>query len=94
MNQKIIYTLTDEAPALATYSLLPIIQAYTRAAEECLVELRSSQPAPGFERVEIPGEREQALFEKRTLTGIPIPVATLHSLRRLGESYGVDASGL
>jgi isocitrate dehydrogenase len=28
---KIIYTLTDEAPRLATYSLLPIIQAYTRA---------------------------------------------------------------
>ncbi|MFG6099961.1 NADP-dependent isocitrate dehydrogenase [Leptothoe sp. ISB3NOV94-8A] len=29
---KIIYTLTDEAPALATYSLLPIIQAFTQAA--------------------------------------------------------------
>ncbi len=29
----IIYTKTDEAPALATYSLLPIIQAYTRGAE-------------------------------------------------------------
>jgi isocitrate dehydrogenase len=29
---KIIYTLTDEAPALATYSLLPIIQAFTKAA--------------------------------------------------------------
>jgi isocitrate dehydrogenase len=28
----IIYTLTDEAPALATYSLLPIVQAFTRAA--------------------------------------------------------------
>jgi isocitrate dehydrogenase len=28
----IIYTLTDEAPALATYSLLPIIQAFTKAA--------------------------------------------------------------
>ena len=25
----IIYTITDEAPALATHSLLPIIQAYT-----------------------------------------------------------------
>ncbi|MCA9083951.1 MAG: NADP-dependent isocitrate dehydrogenase, partial [Planctomycetaceae bacterium] len=25
----IVYTLTDEAPALATYSLLPIIQAFT-----------------------------------------------------------------
>ena len=31
-SQKIIYTLTDEAPALATYSLLPIIQAFTGAA--------------------------------------------------------------
>lgn len=29
---KIIYTLTDEAPALATYSLLPIVEAFTRSA--------------------------------------------------------------
>ena len=29
---KIIYTLTDEAPALATYSLLPIVAAFTRVA--------------------------------------------------------------
>jgi isocitrate dehydrogenase len=31
-TEKIIYTITDEAPALATQSLLPIIQAYTAAA--------------------------------------------------------------
>lgn len=31
-NAKIIYTITDEAPALATRSLLPIIEAYTAAA--------------------------------------------------------------
>ena len=29
---KIIYTKIDEAPALATYSLLPIIQAFTRGS--------------------------------------------------------------
>ena len=29
---KIIYTHTDEAPALATYSLLPIVRAFTQAA--------------------------------------------------------------
>jgi isocitrate dehydrogenase len=29
-NSKIIYTLTDEAPALATYSLLPIVEAFAR----------------------------------------------------------------
>ena len=31
-TSKIIYTLTDEAPALATYSFLPIVQAYSRVA--------------------------------------------------------------
>ncbi|MGN0921927.1 MAG: NADP-dependent isocitrate dehydrogenase [Cellvibrio sp.] len=29
-DSTIIYTLTDEAPALATYSLLPIVQAFTQ----------------------------------------------------------------
>lgn len=32
MSAKIIYTLTDEAPFLATYSLLPIVQAFTKPA--------------------------------------------------------------
>jgi isocitrate dehydrogenase len=32
-KSKIIYTLTDEAPALATYSLLPIVEAFTAAAD-------------------------------------------------------------
>ena len=31
-SSRIIYTETDEAPALATYSLLPIIKAFTQAA--------------------------------------------------------------
>ncbi|AFU97817.1 NADP-dependent isocitrate dehydrogenase [Simiduia agarivorans] len=31
-TSKIIYTLTDEAPALATYSLLPIVNAFAAAA--------------------------------------------------------------
>nr|WP_321410310.1 NADP-dependent isocitrate dehydrogenase [uncultured Carboxylicivirga sp.] len=31
-KSKIIYTKTDEAPALATYSLLPIIEAFTKSS--------------------------------------------------------------
>jgi isocitrate dehydrogenase len=31
-DSKIIYTITDEAPMLATHSLLPIIQAFTKPA--------------------------------------------------------------
>ena len=36
---KIIYTITDEAPALATYSFLPIVKAFTKAAN-IVVETR------------------------------------------------------
>ncbi len=36
---KIIYTKTDEAPALATYSLLPIIKAFTKSSN-IQIELR------------------------------------------------------
>lgn len=32
-KSKIIYTKTDEAPALATYSLLPIVKSFTSAAD-------------------------------------------------------------
>jgi isocitrate dehydrogenase len=38
-DTKIIYTLTDEAPALATYSLLPLVQAFSKAAS-IVVETR------------------------------------------------------
>ncbi len=31
-TQQIVYTLTDEAPALATYSLLPIVRAFTSSS--------------------------------------------------------------
>jgi LDH2 family malate/lactate/ureidoglycolate dehydrogenase len=68
--------------------------AYRRAAEECLAELRDCPPAPGFDRVEVPGEREAALRLERLATGIPIPPATLASLRALGVQLGVDAEEL
>lgn len=32
MSSKIIYTLTDEAPFLATFSLLPIVESFSKAA--------------------------------------------------------------
>lgn len=32
-TSKIIYTITDEAPALATYSFLPIVEAFAKTAD-------------------------------------------------------------
>ena len=37
-TQEIIYTKIDEAPALASYSLLPVLQAFTKGAGFSLVE--------------------------------------------------------
>jgi LDH2 family malate/lactate/ureidoglycolate dehydrogenase len=68
--------------------------AYRRAAEECLAELRACPPAPGFESVEIPGEREAALREQYLAEGIPLPPSTLTLLRKLGERLGVSTRGL
>ncbi len=68
--------------------------AYRRAAEECLVELRACPPAPGYERVEIPGEREANTRAERIVKGIPIPPDTLEGLRVLGRRLGVAHQGL
>jgi LDH2 family malate/lactate/ureidoglycolate dehydrogenase len=63
--------------------------AYRAAAEACLQELRDCPPAPGFERVEVPGEREAELRRERLAHGIPVPLQTLHSLCRLGQRLRV-----
>lgn len=68
--------------------------AYRMAAESCLAELRACPPAPGFDRVEIPGEREAALRLERLQNGIPLPPATLQSLHNLGAQLGVNVNGL
>ena len=53
---KIIYTKTDEAPMLATYSFLPIINAFSKAAG---VTVEVADRGPG-----VPPGEEQRLFDK------------------------------
>lgn len=69
-------------------------QAYRRAAEECLAEMRACPPAPGFTQVEIPGEREAALRAQRLAHGIPVPEGTRALLRRLGKDLAVSVEAL
>ena len=68
--------------------------AYRAAAESCLAELRACPPAPGFDSVQVPGEREAACREERLKIGIPIPPNTLSALRALGLRLGVDVQDL
>ncbi|MEM7671411.1 MAG: Ldh family oxidoreductase [Pseudomonadota bacterium] len=70
------------------------LDIYRREAEDLLDEIRTCPPAPGFERVEIPGEREREIAEERRSTGIPIPRATLEAVRDRARSLGLSDADL
>ena len=59
-------------------------------AEAILAELRACPPAPGFDRVEIPGERERAIEEKRRSSGIPVPLKTWREIEFLATTLGIN----
>lgn len=57
--------------------------AMRAVAEEILTELRDCPPAPGFARVEIPGERERAQRDANRPLGIALPAPTLARIQAL-----------
>src|SRR6516164_6800930 len=73
-DAKIIYTLTDEAPALATYSLLPIVQAFARTAGMA-VETRDISLA-GRILANLPDELTPAQRQGDDLTELGTPAKT------------------
>ena len=72
---KIIYTLTDEAPALATYSLLPIIKAFTSAADVAVetrdISLAARVIANFPERLTVTQKMGDALSELGQIVKLP-----------------------
>ncbi len=68
--------------------------AMQAAAEEILAELRDCPPAAGFDRVEVPGERER---EQRALNagkGVYLPRATWQEIDNLARDLGIDTPKL
>ena len=59
-------------------------------AEAILAELRACPRAPGFDRVEIPGERERAIEKKRRSSGIPVPLKTWCEIEFLATTLGIN----
>jgi len=54
-----------------------------------LDDLGAVPPAPGVERVLVPGEPERLSRERRERDGIPVPAATWADLLAIGERFGV-----
>lgn len=58
---------------------------------EGLVEyVKSSRLAPGFDRIMVPGEPEQAEMKRRSENGIPISEEVWRQIVETGGRYGVD----
>ncbi|MEM7209044.1 MAG: Ldh family oxidoreductase [Pseudomonadota bacterium] len=63
------------------------------AAEDVLSDLRNCPPAPGFDRVEIPGERERA--HREASNGVAhVPEATWEQILDLAKSLGIEIGAL
>ncbi len=56
-------------------------------AEEILAELRDCPPAPGFDKVEVPGERERDYREKMKSKGICLPEQTWQQILALSDQF-------
>lgn len=52
--------------------------------------LRALRPAPGVERVQVPGDPEARAREERTRLGIPLDQETIDQLRELARSLGLE----
>ena len=63
-----------------------------RIAEEILDDMRNCPPAPGFDRVEIPGEREREHRERTLASGIALPAKTWRQIEALSDR--LMASGI
>jgi L-2-hydroxycarboxylate dehydrogenase (NAD+) len=76
-------TLDDTEPANKG-DVFIVIRGEARDLEPYLGAIRAMEPAPGFDRVLIPGERGRGCRAMRLRDGVPIADAVWETLQRLG----------
>lgn len=60
-----------------------------QVAEEILAELRECPPAPGFARVQVPGERERDERVRNQDSIVTLPASTWKAIRALASTLGI-----
>jgi L-2-hydroxycarboxylate dehydrogenase (NAD+) len=63
---------------------------FKRHMDHWIGRFRSATPAPGFERVLIPGDPEREMEARRLVEGIPLLPAVVTDLRDLAAKLGLD----
>lgn len=66
------------------------VETFEARVDDLIDRVHGSAPAPGVERVTVPGERSRRTELSRTAKGIPLPAALVAELRALGEELGVS----
>lgn len=64
--------------------------AYRARVAEVLAALEEVPPAPGVQRVLVPGDPERLSRVRRSREGIPVPGATWRELAALAERFAID----
>lgn len=64
-------------------------ELFKRGLDSMIQTLNESPPAPGFERVLVPGQKEAETLRHRERHGIPISDSTWNELQSLSEQYGI-----
>jgi len=66
-------------------------EGFTREVEGTLARVRAVPPAPGFDRVMVPGEPEAQTRKSRLAQGVYVEDATVAAIRQTAAELGVDA---
>ncbi|MGH9246522.1 MAG: Ldh family oxidoreductase [Acidimicrobiales bacterium] len=64
-------------------------ETFTARVDDLIDQMHASPPAPGVERILVPGERSQATAAARRDGGIPIPRDIVATLEAVGSEVGV-----
>lgn len=66
------------------------IEAFQRAMDEMIREIKNCKKAPGVTEILLPGEREFKQRRKRMETGIPLTENTYRALVEAGKQFGME----
>ncbi len=75
--------------ALKVESFMPL-PVFRQLVDGYIEQMENSAPAPGFDRVYLPGELESEARARRSTEGIPIPAKVWEALVAKGQDLGVE----
>ena len=67
-----------------------LVNEFKAMMDDMIRTLRSTAPAPGEERVLVPGQKEHEAFQDRSLLGIPLHAEVVGSLKEVARDLGID----